>query len=175
MERAVALRVLVAALGSTLRGDDGFGPALLRRVTDCLPAGAEGADFGTHGIALVQRLYRGYDALVLLDACARGRPPGTLYVLRPVVPEAPPPNDVASLDALADAHVSDVSRILLIARALQVLPRDVWLVGCEPEHTADHHLSLSHSVAQSLPRAVEETLVLLRAIQGNDAEQRLLG
>jgi hypothetical protein len=34
-------------------------------------------------MSLVQELMAGYDALVLLDACRRGGPPGHVYLLEP--------------------------------------------------------------------------------------------
>ena len=158
--------MLVAALGSTLRGDDGFGPALLARIGPGLPEGAEGVDFGTHGIALVQKLYAGYDALILLDACARGHAPGTVYVLVPEVARISIPADVASLDALADTHLAEPRKALMLARALGVLPRAVWLVGCEPERTEDHHVGLSRPVAGALAPAAREALALVQRVQG---------
>lgn len=165
MAPRVGARVLLAALGSTLRGDDGFGPALLARVGRVLPDGVEAIDFGTHGIALVQTLYAGYDALVLLDACVRGRPPGTVCVLAPVVAPVRSPAAVATLDTLADVHLADAGKVLTLARALDVLPPTVWLVGCEPQRSDDHHIGLSDAVARALAPAARETLALLESVQ----------
>lgn len=157
--------MLVAAVGSTLRGDDGFGPALLARIGSALPPGAEGKDFGTHGIALVQKLYARYDALVLLDSCVRGRAPGTVYVLVPEVEALPPLTAVATLDTLADTHLAVPGKALTLARALGVLPGTVWLVGCEPECTDGHHIGLSEPVARALAPAARETLALVDLVQ----------
>lgn len=172
MAPALASRVLVAAVGSTLRGDDGFGPALLARLRAVLPPVVNAGDFGTHGIALVQALHAGYDVLVLLDACVRGGAPGTVYVIEPDVPTAPSPITAAGLDVLADAHVTEPARALMLARALGVLPARVWMVGCEPRRTDDHRLGLSAPVAAALEPAARETLALLDiVIGGQDATE----
>ena len=49
-------------------------------------AGVKVADFGIRGVHLAYELLDGYDMLVLIDAVARGDPPGTVSVI-----EAPPP------------------------------------------------------------------------------------
>lgn len=168
MAAIVAARVLVAAVGSTLRGDDGFGPALLARLRPLLPPAVETGDFGTHGIALVQALHGRYDVLVLLDACVRGGPPGTVYVIQPDVSPPPSAATSAGLDALADVHVTEPARALTLARALGVLPARVWLVGCEPGRTYDHHIGLSPPVAAAIEAAARETLGLLEDTAGHE-------
>lgn len=165
-------RVLVASVGSTLRGDDGFGPAVMARLQPRLPREVEAGDFGTQGLALVQRLYDRYDALVLIDACRRGRAAGTLYVMAPDVPAAPTRGDLAAFDALADAHVTNPGRILMLARSLGVLPAAVWLVGCEPEKTEDHFLGLSKPVIAAINAAIDETLALVDRLMSVDGTGR---
>lgn len=139
-------RVLVAALGATLRGDDGFGPRLLARVARKLPAWVCGRDFGTHGIALVQALFDGFDTLIILDACRRGRRPGTLYTIR-LTAESPP-------TAAASAHLTAPAAVLDVAQSLGVLPPEVWLIGCEPAGARDYVLGLSRPVRRAMPGAV---------------------
>ena len=168
MAGRVAGRVLVAALGSTLRGDDGFGPALLARVGPMLPDGVDGIEFGTHGIALVQKLYAGYDALIVLDSCVRGQAPGTIYVLVPDLEARGSHTALATLDALADTHLANPGKALMLARELGVLPPTVWLVGCEPERSDGHHIGLSDRVARALAPAARETLALLQLVRRND-------
>ena len=75
-------RVLVAGVGNVLRGDDGFGPAVIQRLGE-LPAGVEKVETGIGGVALLQELLAGCDALVLIDAVDRGAAPGTLFELEP--------------------------------------------------------------------------------------------
>jgi hydrogenase maturation protease len=40
-------------------------------------------DFGIRGYDLAYALLDGYDTTILIDACPRGEPAGTLYVIEP--------------------------------------------------------------------------------------------
>src|SRR3954454_956119 len=121
-------RILVAGIGNVFLGDDGFGVALADRLARrALPDGVEGVDYGIRGMDLAYALHDGWDAVLLLDAAPRGRPPGTLYVIEP---------DLGDLDRpgrAVDAHGMDPVMVLGLARALGgTLPR-VLVVGCEPQ------------------------------------------
>jgi hydrogenase maturation protease len=120
-----ARRILVAGVGNVFLGDDGFGVALADRLARrTLPAGVEVVDYGIRGMDLAYALHDGWDAVVLLDAMPRGRPPGTLTVLEP---------DLDDLPLAIDAHAMDPVTVLGLARALGgPLPRTL-VVGCEPE------------------------------------------
>ncbi len=148
--------VLVAGMGNTLRGDDGFGPA----VTEALaergpPPGVRLIEVGIGGMHLVQELLDGYRALILIDAADRGAEPGTLFVLRPEVPDLRtlPPEE--SRELLADMHFTVPSRALLMARALDALPENVWMIGCQPEGEPALGIGLSPRVRAAVDRAVE--------------------
>src|SRR5262245_47312666 len=80
-------KILVAGLGNVFSGDGGFGPAVtfaLRERT--WPNGVEIVDFGDPDRELAVALTRGLDAVILVDAVARGGKPGTLYVLEEPAP-----------------------------------------------------------------------------------------
>lgn len=73
-------RVLIAGVGNIFLSDDGFGVEVVRRLSGHeLPAHVDVAETGVRGVDLAYRLLDGYDACVLVDACARGGQPGTLY------------------------------------------------------------------------------------------------
>ena len=128
------MRILIAGVGNVLRGDDGFGvevaQALARRGR--LPEGATLFEAGIAGIPLVQELMDGYDALILADAVERGGDPGTVYVIEPDVADPSRLDPSAFHSSLADAHYTEPSKVLTLARALGVLPPQVFLVGCQP-------------------------------------------
>src|SRR5215469_880287 len=85
-----AHRILVAGIGNIFLGDDGFGIEVVRRLAGCdLPACVRVADFGIRGFDLAYAMQDGYDLIILVDACARGDAPGTVYVVEP---------DLAALD-----------------------------------------------------------------------------
>jgi hydrogenase maturation protease len=156
--------VVVAGVGNVLRGDDGFGPATIRALESAgaLPPEVCTLEVGIGGISLVHELLEGCDALIVVDAVDRGGPPGTLYVLEPEVPtaEALPATEHAFM--ATDLHEVVPGRVLLMARALGVLPPRVRIIGCQPAETEEFSLELSPVVQQAVPGAVHAIRSLLK-------------
>ena len=134
-------RVLVAAVGNVLRGDDGFGPAVAARLPP-LPEGAEVIETGIGGVALLQELLVGCDSLILIDAVDRGAPPGTVFLIEPEVGEA---------EHVPDLHLANPERVLTMAKALGCLPPRVLIVGCQPAGVDE----LDERLSPPVERAVE--------------------
>ena len=108
------MRTLIAGFGNVLRGDDGFGVEVVRRLgEDGLPAGVDLMEVGTAGIRLAQELLTPYDRLIIVDAMARGGAPGTVYVTA-----------VESVESAAevDLHLAVPARALSVAKALGPCP-----------------------------------------------------
>jgi len=145
-------RVLVAGVGNPLRGDDGFGPAVIEALGP-LPEGAQTTETGIGGVALLQDLMLGWDGLVLLDAVERGAAAGTVFVLEPEVPEAV---------HVPDVHLANPDRVLSMALSLGALPERVLIVGCQPEDAHSLAIGLSPAVA----RAVDEAVAHVHRIVG---------
>jgi hydrogenase maturation protease len=159
--------VLIAGVGNVLRGDDGFGPAVVRALqAGPLPAGARCVELGIGGIGLVHELLDGYGALVLLDAVDRGGAPGTLYHLEPEVPDAASIPEAERHGLATDMHQAVPGQGLVLARALGVLPPLVRLIGCQPAETDELSLELSPPVRGAVHEAVRAVLSLLRRLAG---------
>ncbi|CAN5496979.1 hypothetical protein BH20ACT2_BH20ACT2_00860 [soil metagenome] len=140
-------RILVVGVGNVLRGDDGFGVEVARRLmAEPLPDGVVVVETGIAGISLVHELQRGWDALVVVDAVDRGRPPGTVLIIEPEVLDVGALSLSERHDQLADMHLATPDRALMLARALGVLPPRVVLVGCQ--------LTDPHAVGEGLTPAV---------------------
>jgi hydrogenase maturation protease len=140
-------RTLIAGCGNVLRGDDGFGVEVLRRLAESGGApGAELLDVGTGGIRLAQHLLGGYDRLIVIDAMTRGGVPGQLYVLTI--------DDVQIPDAV-DLHQAIPSSALALARQLGALPQELFIVGCEPQEVDELTLDLSPAVGARVGEAME--------------------
>ncbi len=159
-------RVLVAAVGNVLRGDDGFGPAVIHALESATgaPEGLHIADVGIGGINLVHELMDGYDALVLVDAVDRNGAPGSLYVLEPEVPDVTAIPALERRELTADMHQAVPGPVLIMASAVGALPPIVCIVGCQPVETEELCTELSPLVREAVPRAVEEILSLLSSL-----------
>ncbi|CAN5638832.1 hypothetical protein BH23CHL8_BH23CHL8_31560 [soil metagenome] len=153
---------MVAGFGNVLRGDDGFGVAVVRRlVQEAVPAGLELLDVGIGGTHLVQDLIaEPADGLVILDAIDRGLVPGTVVVLRPEVVDVTTLDVLERRDHLADMHYATPERALMLARAMGVMPPATMMVGCQPVDAEAVGEELSHPVA----RGVEQALVEVRQV-----------
>ena len=147
-------RTIVAGFGNVLRGDDGFGVEVVRRLQEAgsAPKGTVCMEVGTGGLVLAQELLTPCDRLVIVDAMTRGGVPGSVYVLRV--------DGVAALRSL-DLHMAVPARVLELAKALGALPRDVYLVGCEPAVVDDLTMELSPMVQKAVDSALRDVQTLL--------------
>lgn len=152
------MRTLIAGFGNVLRGDDGFGIAVLDRLhaRGHLPAGVTLIEVGTGGLQLAQALLDPYERVIVVDAMTQGKPPGSLYVQR-----------VESVEAAreVDLHLAVPAAALGVAKALKALPREIYLVGCEPEEVDDLHIGLSPAVESIVARAVAAIDALVAGIE----------
>jgi hydrogenase maturation protease len=124
-----APRILVAGIGNIFLGDDAFGVEVVRRLAACdLPANVRVTDFGIRGFDLAYALLDGYDTAILVDACPRGEPAGTLYVIEPDVNNRVGPEEQVSVEA----HSMNPLNVLRMAASLGGPLKRVLLLGCEP-------------------------------------------
>ena len=148
------MRTLVAGFGNVLRGDDGFGVAVLHRLGErgVASESVELLDVGTGGIRLAQELLSPYDRLIIIDAATRGGAPGTVYSL--IVDGVTPTREI-------DMHTTVPSRALEVAQAFGPLPAEIYLVGCEPASVDELTTDLSPVVAAAVDEAVRRVEELL--------------
>jgi len=142
------VRVLIAAFGNELRGDDGFGIAVLRQLESRAllkdDVDVQFLEVGTGGIRLAQELLSPCDRLIVIDAVNKGSTPGTVYVMK--VEDIPEAGEI-------DLHLAVPSRALSVAKALGVLPLETYLVGCEPADVDELTMELSEPVKAAVPIA----------------------
>lgn len=160
--------VLVAGVGNVLRGDDGFGIAVVQQLAKRrdLPPTVTVVEVGIGGISLVQDLLDGYDVLLIVDAVDRGGAPGTIYLLEPEVPDLAQWPFEQRQDFLADMHMTTPSRALILARALGVLPPIVYMLGCQPITCDDLVIGLSEPVECAVAPSVERLISEIRRLTG---------
>jgi hydrogenase maturation protease len=161
-------RVLVAGVGNIFLGDDGFGVEVARRLgAETFPDGVDVADFGIRGVHLAYQLLEGYDTLILIDAAARGEPPGTIFVLEPDFDHAETLERTES-GFLIDAHGMDPEMVLGMLKDLGGKVGRVVIVGCEPAEI-DERMGLSAVVERA---AGEACGVVRRLVEQEMAEIR---
>ena len=151
------MRVLVAGVGNTLRSDDGFGVVVARRLEAMgLPEGVRVVETGISGMTLVQELMEGYDALIVMDTVDRDRPPGTIMLIEPDIPDANLMSHDQRHQLIADTHLATPSRVMMMAKAMGALPEQVLLVGCQPVDAEALGMELSPEVAAAVEVAITE-------------------
>lgn len=152
--------MLVAGMGNDLRQDDGFGIAVIRRFEAVgVPEGVGVYESGIAGIGLVQELMDGYEALIIVDATDRGAEPGTVFLLEADVPAQEELTEESRQEFLADTHLAVPSQALTLARAIGVLPRSVYILGCQPKECG-----LGMELSAPVERGVTEAVGRLREI-----------
>jgi len=151
------VRVLVAGVGNTLRSDDGFGVAVARRLEAMtLPVGVRVVETGISGMTLVQELMEGWDALIVMDTVDRGRPPGTIMLIEPDLPDANALSHDQRHALTANTHLATPSQVMMMARAMGNLPPNVLLIGCQPVDAEGLGMELSPEVTAAVDVAVAE-------------------
>ena len=152
-------RVLVAGIGNIFLGDDAFGvevaQALGRRPQ---PEGVTVADYGIRGFDLAFAILDQPEATILIDALPRGEAPGTVYVLEPDLAGGADPATAADHGQGAfQGHAMTPGAVFALVRALGGTPRNVLVVGCEPQTFGPENegaMGLSPAVAAAVPEAV---------------------
>jgi hydrogenase maturation protease len=153
-------------MGNVLEWDDGWGIAVVQRLArhSGLPANAKVMEIGTGGVNLVQELFDGYGALVIVDAAERGGAPGTIYLLEPEVPDLARWPYEQRQDFLADMHYTTPSKALILAQAMGVLPPKVFILGCQPTPMEGLGIGLSEPVNLAVEQAVERLFIAIKQL-----------
>ena len=141
--------VLVLGIGNVLWADEGFGVRAVEALhaAYALPEAVQLLDGGTQGLNLLEPVVSS-DAVLVFDAIDFGLPPGTVRVLR----DRDVPVWAAAKMSL---HQQSFQELLAVADLQGRFPPRLTLIGVQPERLADFGGSLSESVRQQLPLAVE--------------------
>lgn len=151
-------KILIAGVGNELRQDDAFGVLLAQKLQQdaSFPPSVKVFEIGSAGIHLVQQLFDGYDVLILLDIVKWGGSAGTIHFKEVEVKDiAQLPRDEKN-DFLADMHYINPLKALMMAKAINVLPKKVFFLGCESEEHEEIGIGISAAVEAALPVAFEK-------------------
>ena len=146
-------KILIAGVGNELRQDDAFGVLLALKLQQQanFPSSVNVMEIGSAGIHLVQQLFDNYDVLILLDIVKWGGPAGTIHFKEVDV------KDVAQLPSeerdefLADMHYINPLKALMMAKAINVLPKQVIFLGCESKEHEEIGIGVSKEVEAAIP------------------------
>lgn len=146
----------IICFGNPLHGDDGFGPAVHRRLALLpLPGGLRLTDAGAPGLAALA-LFENCHEAIIVDALAPRGAPGRL--------SQPAPESIA-YEASAPGHGVGVGYLLrALAATFERAPR-IKIVAVEASAITPFRPGLSKPVA----KAVEEAVTLLSAYFGSNS------
>lgn len=146
--------LLVVGCGNLLRGDDGVGPILIRRLWELgVPSGVRLVDGGTAGMDVAFQM-RGAARVILVDAARMGGEPGTRY-------QVPGPT-VAQLPPLTGLHTHSFRWDHALAFA-------AWLLGEEYPGQVSVHLIEAATLDAGAPlsppvrEAMEQVIAVIRS------------
>jgi hydrogenase maturation protease len=142
-------------LGNILQQDEGVGVHVVRHIqTHYETPGLEIVDGGTGGLSLLPFI-EDRDHLLIVDAVDFGQEPGYIGILRNE--EIP-----ALFGVKASLHHLGLMDVLAAAQLLDQAPRDLCLIGIQPQ-TIALGLELSSLMVQKLPELVVAIITQLQA------------
>jgi hydrogenase maturation protease len=162
------MSILVAGIGNIFQGDDAFGVEVAHRlVRGPLPPDVKVMDFGIRSIDLTYALMDGHDAVILVDAAARGEAPGTVSIIEPDRPATAPLQGPQ-----LSAHDLDPASVMQLVQALGGTCRRILLVACEPADCGgeDGRMGLTETVTAAIEPAVEAIHTLLTELRASEAQ-----
>ncbi|MDL2355003.1 MAG: HyaD/HybD family hydrogenase maturation endopeptidase [Pseudomonadota bacterium] len=144
-----AAAIVVLGIGNLLWADEGFGvrcAELLQQRYE-FAANVRLIDGGTQGLYLIQHV-QGADCLLIFDAIDYGLPPGTLKVIE----NAEVPKFMGAKKM--SLHQTGFQEVLALAELTGRYPRQVVLIGCQPQEIEDFGGSLRPALKAALDPAV---------------------
>ncbi len=151
-------KILIAGVGNELRQDDAFGVLLAQKLQEeaFFPSSVRVMEIGSAGIHLVQQLFDGYDVLILLDIVKWGGAAGTIHFKEVEVKDIGQLPQDEQNEFLADMHYINPLKALMMAKALNVLPKQVLFLGCESEEHEEIGIGLSAAVNNAVIPAFDK-------------------
>ena len=142
------MTTIVIGIGNLLMGDEGVGVHVARWLTDrkILPDGVEVLDGGTGGFHLMGH-FQNYERVILVDASADGKKPGTITQLEPRFsidyPTTLTAHDIGLKDLIDALYLSDSRPQIILFTVSIALP-------------VETSVDLSEKLAPCVPRVAEE-------------------
>jgi hydrogenase maturation protease len=142
------MKTSLIGLGNILMRDEGIGVHAVKAVQERfeVPPGLEIVDGGTAGLNLLPFM-EGRDRVLLVDAVDFGQEPGFMGELANEAIPALFGKDKTSL------HHVGLAEVLALARLLEILPREICLIGIQPQ-AIEPGLELTELLQEKLERLI---------------------
>jgi len=149
--------VLVLGIGNLLWADEGFGVRCVEKLVAewSLPPEVRAMDGGTQGLYLLPYV-QGAQRLIVFDAIDYGLPPGTM---KRIEGDEVPRFMGAKKMSL---HQTGFQEVIAAADLTGKLPRELLLIGVQPEELEDYGGSLRPAIKARLDDAVSIAVDALR-------------
>lgn len=123
---------LILGLGNPLRGDDGFGTAVIAALQNTpIPPNVDVVDGSTAGLEIVLLLQK-YRRVLVVDAAEMGLTPGVWRQFEANTAVLPLASSNSTPNSLHSAGFADA---LALAEALGTLPTEIIVFGVQPGQT----------------------------------------
>ncbi len=141
--------IAIVGCGNLLRGDDGVGPILIRRLWEIgCPSFIKLADGGTAGMDILFQI-KGVKEVIIIDACKTGAEPGTIFEVPGEEFENIPLPQQLNLHAFRWDHAISVGRWLL----KEEFPKSITVYLIEVENI-DYGMELSKPVKEAMEKLI---------------------
>ena len=150
--------ICVLGIGNVLWADEGFGVRCIQTLQSRYEFAPHVSliDGGTQGLYLIQHV-QAASRLLIFDAIDYGLEPGTLKVIED--DEVPRFMGARKMSL----HQTGFQEVLMLAQLTEKFPRQVMLIGCQPEELDDYGGSLRPCVKQALEEALALGVSALRS------------
>ncbi len=139
-------------MGNPLKRDDGLGPCVIAELEkQTLPEDVSLADFGTSGFKTALEIGN-YDKVIFVDAIRQDNQAGKVY--RTVLQKQDFLESPSLSSFAVSLHESDLERILATAGLIDSYPKEVVILGCEPEDLS-FGIGLSEKVKESVSKIID--------------------
>lgn len=141
--------ICVLGIGNVLWADEGFGVRCIQTLQSRYEFSPHVRliDGGTQGLYLIQHVQEA-TRLLIFDAIDYGLVPGTLKVIED--DEVPRFMGAKKMSL----HQTGFQEVLMLAQLTEKFPRQVMLIGCQPEELDDYGGSLRPRVKQAMEDAL---------------------
>ena len=155
------MKILIAGVGDLLRGDDGFGPTVIKKLGKIeLPSNVVVKDYGTSFFDLIFEL-ENFDEVIFVDALDFD---GEIGEIRIVEPEGKKLSGEEIARFISTTlHEIELRKVIDLACSLNVLPKKFLIVGCKPRDLG-FGLGLSEEVEKAVDRTVK--VIMEKIVKG---------